>query len=110
MLLLIGLFPAHLEDFPVTVGVNMADERGAARRPVLRQEPAGLEPNPTSVAQSLRPHRSGPPLRRLLGTTVATPSLTAGSGGRRAGNLRFPAAFLRPSFRLGTLVHREEQS
>lgn len=54
------------------VRVQLARERRAVCRPVLRHQPAGLKPNPTSITKRLWTHWPSPPLRGLLSATMLT--------------------------------------
>ncbi|KAH0463700.1 hypothetical protein IEQ34_008282 [Dendrobium chrysotoxum] len=56
----------HLNNPSMGVRVNRGREGRAVRRPVLRHEPTGFEPDTARVAESLWPLRPGSPLRCLL--------------------------------------------
>ena len=83
------LLAAHLQHLAVGVGVQVAHERGAARRPVLREEPPRLEADAAGVAQRLGALRPRTPLGRLLDAAVAAPPVALGGrGGGAARQLR----------------------
>lgn len=63
----------HFEHFPVTVRVNAAAKSGAQRWSVLREEPTGFIPNPTSVAECFGSVGTGSPLWGLLNQTMTAP-------------------------------------
>lgn len=64
------LLPPQLQNLPMRIRVPRRHERRARRRPVLRHKPTGLVPHAARIAQRLRPHRTRPPLRRLLRAAV----------------------------------------
>ncbi|BAS80024.1 Os02g0645725, partial [Oryza sativa Japonica Group] len=80
------LLAAHLEHLAVGVGVQAADERRAAGRPVLREEAARLVADAAGVAERLGALGAGAPLGRLLDAAVAAAAVArGGEGGAAAG-------------------------
>ena len=69
------LLSPDFQDFPVAVGVDVDGESRATSRPVFREEPAGFEANPTSVAEGFWAEGAGSPLRCLLNQAMATAPL-----------------------------------
>ena len=79
MLPLNFLLSPHLQNLPVRVRVPRRHECRARGGTVFGYKPARLEPDPARVAQRLRAHGPGPPLRRLLGGAVeALPARSLG--------------------------------
>lgn len=72
---LLVLLPAHFEHFPVAVRVDASDEGWAARRAVLRQQPARFIPDAARVAERLSAVRPNAPLRRLVNSAVSATSI-----------------------------------
>lgn len=69
------LLSAHLEDLAVAVGVDVAEEGGAAGGAVFRQEAAGFVTDSAGVAEGFGPVRPGPPLGGLLNEAMAAAAL-----------------------------------
>lgn len=84
------LLAAHLQNFPVAIGVQLLRISRAKGRPVLGKEPAGLEPDAASVAQRFRTKWAGSPLRCFDDLAVGTPT----ARNRSAVRLGFPLLLL----------------